>query len=307
MTKDELRKALEEGKQLDELFEFTDGQECQIFKAKCVAHFAGNHEIVYIPDTDLNEIDTDRVLASMPEIECVLMFCFTGHDFFEICGCNEKMARRVFDACDWQCPDTEYDEQQREEEEDPFAELEGWESLDQIQEAYGYGEITSDRRDKLTDLWEARETAQRKGKKDGKYHDLVTDMLTRAIHSVGIEYADEIAAYEEERRMRRSYYEKVENRANGLQEEEPEEPEEEPDPLSPARAAIATAMQAAKVSEVTGAPLPKPLTWKRGFYDTTRTFPSGWYECPVCGCRADWEPEQCPKCYTRLEPEETEG
>ena len=48
MTKDELRKALEEGKQLDELFEFTDGQECQIFKAKCVAHFAGNHEIVYI-------------------------------------------------------------------------------------------------------------------------------------------------------------------------------------------------------------------------------------------------------------------
>lgn len=119
MTKDELRKALEEGKQLDELFEFTDGQECQIFKAKCVAHFAGNHEIVYIPDTDLNEIDTDRVLASMPEIECVLMFCFTGHDFFEICGCNEKMARRVFDACDWQCPDTEYDEQQREEEEDP--------------------------------------------------------------------------------------------------------------------------------------------------------------------------------------------
>ena len=100
-------------------------------------------------------------------------------------------------------------------EADPFAELEGWESLEQIQEAYGYGEITSDRRDKLTDLWEAREAAQRKGKKDGKYHDLVTDMLARAIHSVGNEHADEIAAYEEERRMRRSYYEKVENRANG--------------------------------------------------------------------------------------------
>lgn len=155
-------------------------------------------------------------------------------------------------------------------------------------------------RDRADEDQEAMAAAQRKGKKDGKYHDLVTDMLARAIHSVGIEYADEIAAYEEERRMRRSYYEKVENRANGLQ-------EEEPDPLSPARAAIATAMQAAKVSEATGAPLPKPLTWKRGFYDTTRTFPSGWYECPVCGCRADWEPEQCPKCYTRLEPEETEG
>lgn len=119
MTKDELRKALEEGKQLDELFDFTDGQECQIFKAKCVANFAGNHDIVYIPDTDLNEIDTDSVLASMPEIEYVLTFCFTGHDFFDICDCDEKTARRVFDACDWQCPDTEYDEQQWEEEEDP--------------------------------------------------------------------------------------------------------------------------------------------------------------------------------------------
>ena len=172
-------------------------------------------------------------------------------------------------------------------ESDPFAELEGWESLDQIQEAYGYGEITSDRRDKLTDLWEAREAAQRRGKKDGKYHDLVTDMLTRAIHSVGIEYADEIAAYEEERRMRRSYYEKVENRANGLQ-------EEEPDPLSPARAAIMASVQAAKFSEVTGAPLPKPLAWEH----------TGWYKCPVCGCRTDWEPECCPSCHTRLEAEE---
>ena len=189
-------------------------------------------------------------------------------------------------------------------EADPFAELEGWESMEQIQDAYGYGEITADRRDKLTDLWEAREAARSSRKGADKYHDLATEMLETAIRRVGNEYADEIAAYEEERRMRRSYYEKVENRANGLQEEEPEE---EPDPLSQARAAIATAMQAAKVSEVTGVPLPKPLTWKRGFYDITRTFPSGWYECPVCGCRVDWEPEQCPKCYTRLELEETDG
>lgn len=44
---------------------------------------------------------------------------------------------------------------------DPFAELEGWESMEQIQDAYGYGEITADRRDKLTDLWKAREAAQK--------------------------------------------------------------------------------------------------------------------------------------------------
>lgn len=183
-------------------------------------------------------------------------------------------------------------------EADPFAELEGWESLDQIQEAYGYGEITSDRRDKLTDLWEAREAARRKGKKDGKYHDLVTDMLARAIHSVGIEYADEIAAYEEERRMRRSYYENVENRANGLQ-------EEEPDPLSPAMDAIMTAVQAAKVSEVTGTPLPKPLTWRRiSAPPLERMCPGAWYECPVCGSKINVQREACPYCHTRLESEE---
>lgn len=183
-------------------------------------------------------------------------------------------------------------------EADPFAELEGWESLEQIQEAYGYGEITSDRRDKLTDLWEAREAAQRQGKKDGKYHDLVTDMLARAIRRVGDEYADEIAAYEEERRMRRSYYEKVENRANGLQ-------EEEPDHLSPAMDAIMTAVQAAKVSEVTGTPLPKPLTWRRiSAPPLERMCPGAWYECPVCGSKMNVQREACPYCHTRLESEE---
>lgn len=183
-------------------------------------------------------------------------------------------------------------------EADPFAELEGWESLEQIQEAYGYGEITSDRRDKLTDLWEAREAAQRQGKKDGKYHDLVTDMLARAIRRVGDEYADEIAAYEEERRMRRSYYEKVENRANGLQ-------EEEPGPLSPAMDAIMTAVQTAKVSEVTGTPLPKPLTWRRiSAPPLERMCPGAWYECPVCGSKMNVQREACPYCHTRLESEE---
>lgn len=34
-------------------------------------------------------------------------------------------------------------------EADPFAELEGWESMEQIQDAYGYGEFTCDKIDKL--------------------------------------------------------------------------------------------------------------------------------------------------------------
>lgn len=77
--------------------------------------------------------------------------------------------------------------------------------------------------------------------------------------------------------------------------------------MADALASIDAAVRAAKFSEVTGAPLPKPLTWHRRFYDATGAYPSEWYECPVCGCRADWEPEQCPKCHTRLESEGEEA
>lgn len=85
-------------------------------------------------------------------------------------------------------------------EADPFAELESWESIEQIQDAYGYGEITADRRDKLTDLWEAREAARNSRKGADKYHDLVTEMLETAIRRVGNEYADMLFEYDQQRR-----------------------------------------------------------------------------------------------------------
>lgn len=85
-------------------------------------------------------------------------------------------------------------------EADPFAELKGWESMEQIQDAYGYGEITADRRDKLTDLWEAREDAKNSRKGSDKYTDLVTEMLETAIRRVGNEYADMLFEYDRQRR-----------------------------------------------------------------------------------------------------------
>ena len=57
-----------------------------------------------------------------------------------------------------------------------------------------------------------------------------------------------------------------------------------------------------KFAKATGTPLPKPLKWQREFYDATGVFPYGWYECPVCGYRTDWEPHACPICHTLLEP-----
>lgn len=47
---------------------------------------------------------------------------------------------------------------------------------------------------------------------------------------------------------------------------------------------------------------PLESEWQREFYDATGVFPYGWYECPVCGYRTDWEPHACPICHTLLEP-----
>ena len=84
-------------------------------------------------------------------------------------------------------------------ENDPFAELAGWESMEQSQEAYGYGEITADKRDKLTDLWEAREAARNSRKAADRYHDLVTEMLEVAIRRCGEEYDEMLFEYRHER------------------------------------------------------------------------------------------------------------
>ena len=85
-------------------------------------------------------------------------------------------------------------------EADPFAELAGWESMEQIQDAYGYGEITADKREKLTDLLEAREAAKNSRKGSDKYTDLVTEMPETAIRRVGGEYADMLFEYDRQRR-----------------------------------------------------------------------------------------------------------
>ena len=53
MTKNELKMKLEAGAFLVDLFDFTYGQECLIYKG----NFETSDQIIYIPDVDLNEID----------------------------------------------------------------------------------------------------------------------------------------------------------------------------------------------------------------------------------------------------------
>lgn len=84
--------------------------------------------------------------------------------------------------------------------ENPFAELEGYESREQIQDDYGWEFITEARMDRLLELWDLRE--QGGGKGDGLYRDRVTEMLEKAAATVGAEYAEQLAEYAMEKRKR---------------------------------------------------------------------------------------------------------
>lgn len=76
MTKKELRDKLYEGSHLENLFDFSDGQECIIYKG----NFEVSDKIIYIPDIDLNQIDTECALSN-EDIENVIHNCYTGNDF----------------------------------------------------------------------------------------------------------------------------------------------------------------------------------------------------------------------------------
>lgn len=83
--------------------------------------------------------------------------------------------------------------------ENPFADLEGYNSKKDIQEAYGWEVITEAEMDRLNALWDAREASLSAA---GKYEDRVTKMLERALNSVADEYIDQLADFQElERQM----------------------------------------------------------------------------------------------------------
>jgi hypothetical protein len=99
MNKYEAKQQLLQGKTLQELFTFIDGQECLIYKG----NFEKSDNIIYIPDTDLNEIPIDRELEA-EEIDYVVGQFYSGFNFIDKCNGNEKLAKALFDFCDWQHP-----------------------------------------------------------------------------------------------------------------------------------------------------------------------------------------------------------
>lgn len=103
ITKECLRKELECGKALKDIFSFSDGQDCIIYKGKFDLNNAEN--IIYIPDVFLNDIDIDTDFLTEYEIKNVLNNCYTTNDFLEEAQGHVNLAESLFNYVDWQHPD----------------------------------------------------------------------------------------------------------------------------------------------------------------------------------------------------------
>ena len=116
MTKNAIKKALEEGAMLEEILEFSAGQECDIFKSEFNPSMPD--EVCYIPDIYLNEIKAWEKNLTDEEIEETLSYCYTVQDIIDACEGNVTMAERVFNYIDWQHPSTGFDELSMDDEEE---------------------------------------------------------------------------------------------------------------------------------------------------------------------------------------------
>ena len=104
MTFHEVETALKSGRKLSDLFEFTVGQDCMIYKADQFVD-----EVIYISDLGL-------VVGDGPD--SMMDAVWTGLDFIDAAGGNRELAEKIFCLVDWQSPYTEADQLEREEFED---------------------------------------------------------------------------------------------------------------------------------------------------------------------------------------------
>lgn len=118
MTKTEVRNKLLQGKTLDELFRFTEGQGCMIYKADGFSE----DDVIYIPDIGLNEIDPD-IPVKEDALEDALNCMYTGQDFIDLCRGERRLAEYLFSYVDWQHPSSALNADFSEFSDEEFMEL----------------------------------------------------------------------------------------------------------------------------------------------------------------------------------------
>ena len=124
MTKDELRKELKAGVKLEDIFEFTTGQDCLIYKGEFKAGIYGD-DICYISDLSLRDIPIDKPITKSYEFDSVMDSCYTTDDFINECNGHMNIAKDLFNYVDWQAPNI-----------DDF--MEGYDDKEQFFKEYGF-------------------------------------------------------------------------------------------------------------------------------------------------------------------------
>lgn len=76
MNRDQVKQELLKGWNLEELFEFGPGQECDIYKGE----ISLSDDIIYIPDIDLNE---NPIHEAIEEVDQIVNAMYGGLDFLE--------------------------------------------------------------------------------------------------------------------------------------------------------------------------------------------------------------------------------
>lgn len=103
MTKLILLKRLMDGEKLEDIFDFTTGQDCLIYKGEFKAGIYGD-DICYISDLSLANIPIDKPITKSCEIDSVMDRCYTTDDFIKECNWHENIAKDLFNYVDWQTP-----------------------------------------------------------------------------------------------------------------------------------------------------------------------------------------------------------
>lgn len=114
MTKDELRKHLEKGDAIVELFSLILGQGCEIVKDT----FVLGDDIIYIPDLHIYDFSFYESVKSPEDIENIVAHSYTSNDFVAVAEGDQALAYRLFCYVDWQSPDAALPEVEYEDDED---------------------------------------------------------------------------------------------------------------------------------------------------------------------------------------------
>lgn len=99
MKKEDAKGLLERGKKIDEIFDLSLGQDCLIYKALAWPEDVTSSEVIYIPDIELNELDSPEI-----SVEEKLCYMYTAEDFLAEANGNVAVGKDLFEFCDWQNP-----------------------------------------------------------------------------------------------------------------------------------------------------------------------------------------------------------